>query len=147
MRSLLIAFLVVLSLSACQIPGGNMVAGNGSPGTSVAPRVASAVAGDLSGHVAERIRPSPSIAIVVLAEDREFATAMEAALKGWGYVVVRGGPTPPDKTAVELKGSIDSSDGQISASISTASLGLARTYRPSNEGAMPTGPLVITQRN
>ena len=77
----------------------------------------------------------------------EFATALEAALKGWGYTVVTDGKVAKDVKPVELAYAIDGFDGQVLARLSTPSIVLGRAYTTTAAGATPASPLSIIQRN
>jgi hypothetical protein len=76
----------------------------------------------------------------------DFAVALEAAMKGWGYTVVTD-TGAKDGKAVELSYSLQGMDGQLLARVSTSAIALGRAYTASSTGAVPASPLSIMQRN
>jgi hypothetical protein len=80
----------------------------------------------------------------------EFAVALEAALKGWGFSIVTDEKNPAAKNAakpVELAYSIVAVDGQVLARLSTDTMELGRAYSLSNGVATPASPLSLMKRN
>ena len=109
---------------------------------------ASAIAGDMASRLAEQIGPARAATTIKLEKDTsEFATALEAALKGWGYTVVTDGKTAKDVKVVELAYAIEGFDGQVLVRVSMHSITLGRAYTPTAAGATPASPLSIMQRN
>ena len=142
MRSLGFLLWIALVLSGCQ------TAEDGSaftPAPIASGPVASAIAGDLSSRLAEQVPPAATT-LRLKSDQSEFAIALEAALKGWGYSVITDPTTKADK-AVELDYSIQGADGQLMAQVSTPSIALGRVYLASATGATPTSPLSILHRN
>jgi hypothetical protein len=119
----------------------------GSTPLTVTGSVASAIAGDMASRLAEQIGPSGTTSIRMRKDDTEYATALEAALKGWGYVVTTDGKTAKDHKSVEIHYSLNSFDGQLFAHLDTPSIALGRTYNVVGAGAVPSSPLSIMQRN
>ena len=83
-------------------------------------------------------------------DSTEFATALEAALKGWGYTVIsteKEGPAKEAAKSVELAYALIDIDGQVLARLSTETLELGRAYTISSAGATPASPLSLMKRN
>ncbi|MGI2036159.1 conjugal transfer protein TrbH [Rhizobium panacihumi] len=148
MRSFPTAFIfIVLSLSACH------TSTEGLP-ESIAPSkitgpAASTIAGDMAARYAEQAG-STGATIRLRSEASDFAVALEAALKGWGYVVVTDDTqTNGQKNTerVELAYSLVSTDGQVLARLSTDTLEIGRAYSVSNDVATPASPLSLMKRN
>ena len=122
--------------------------------TSAAPAdvtgsAAGAIAGDMAGRFAEQAG-STSTPIKLHKDTTEFAVALEAALKGWGFVVVTDDKSASTKDApepVELAYSIAAVDGQVLARLSTDTMELGRAYSVSNGVATPASPLSLMKRN
>lgn len=148
MRRFLTALIfIALSLSACQTSPEGLT-------ESIAPSditgaAASTIAGDMAARFAEQAG-STGATIRLHSEASEFAVALEAALKGWGYVVVTDDtPTKGRKNTerVDLAYSLVSTDGQVLARLSTDTLELGRAYSVSNGVATPASPLSLMKRN
>ncbi|AGB73302.1 MULTISPECIES: conjugal transfer protein TrbH [Rhizobiaceae] len=131
-------------LSGCQTAEDGLTTGT-TPTTLTGP-AASAIAGDMASRLAEQIAPAGTTTIKMEKDSSDFATALEAALKGWGYTVVTDGKVGKDIKPVELAYSIDGVDGQILARLSTPSIALGRAYTATAAGAVPASPLSIMQR-
>ncbi|KQV28916.1 conjugal transfer protein TrbH [Rhizobium sp. Root1203] len=114
---------------------------------SVTGLAASAIAGDMASRFAEYVSASPTRTLKINKDTSEYAGALEAALKGWGYLVVTDRKTAEDPKPMELAWSIDNSDGQVLAQLATSSVTLARAYIPTTSGATPASPLSIMRRN
>ncbi|WOS67050.1 MULTISPECIES: conjugal transfer protein TrbH [Sinorhizobium] len=145
MRELQLTLIAATLLSGCQTPDKALTAGS-APVALSAP-IASAIAGDMASRLAEQIGPARTTTISMENDSSEFATALEAALKGWGYTVIIDGKTLKDVQPVELAYAIDGIDGQILARLTTPSVTLGRAYTPTAAGATPASPLSIVQRN
>ena len=101
----------------------------------------------IDDSIAEQIGPAGATTIMMNKDKSEFATALEAALKGWGYAVITDGKVGKDVKPVELAYSIDGADGQVLARLSTPSVALGRAYAATTAGAVPASPLSNMQRN
>lgn len=145
MRNLLALLFAGILLSACQTADETLATSSAPDAVSGA--AASAIAGEMASQLAEQIGPAGSTKIKMDKGTSEFAIALEAALKGWGYAVVTDGKPAKGVKPVELAYSIDGMDGQILAQLSTPSIALARAYTATPGGATPTSPLSIMQRN
>ncbi|MBY5868749.1 MULTISPECIES: conjugal transfer protein TrbH [Rhizobium] len=146
MLRLLAYFVVVALLSGCQTADDALT--TSSTPVAVTGPAASAIAGDMASRLAEQIGPAGATTTIKMETDTsEFATALQAALKGWGYTVVTNGKVTKDGKAVELAYAIDGFDGQVLARISTPAIALSRAYTPTAAGAVPASPLSIMQRN
>ncbi|MEH7846034.1 conjugal transfer protein TrbH [Rhizobium laguerreae] len=146
MRKLFAFFIAVALLSSCQTADDALTT-NSTPVAVTGP-VASAIAGDMASRLAEQIGPAGATTTIKMEKDTsEFAAALEAALKGWGYTVVTDGKVAKDVKPVELAYAIDGFDGQVLARLSTPSIALGRAYTPTAAGAAPASPLSIMQRN
>ncbi|MEB3046275.1 conjugal transfer protein TrbH [Rhizobium mulingense] len=145
MRMFLLLIIAAALLSGCQTADGGLT--SDSRPVPVTGPAASAVAGDMASRLAEQIGPAGTTTIKMEKDGSEFAAALEAALKGWGYTVVTDGKVGKDTKPVELAYSIDGNDGQVLARLSTPSLALGRAYTATAAGAVPASPLSIMQRN
>ncbi|URK86321.1 conjugal transfer protein TrbH (plasmid) [Rhizobium sp. RCAM05350] len=145
MQKLFAFFIVAALLSSCQTADDALT--TSSTPVAVTGPVASAIAGDMASRLAEQMGQAGATMIKMEKDTSEFATALEVALKGWGYTVVTDGKIAKDVKPFELSYSIGDFDGQILARLSTPSIALGRTYTPTAAGATPTSPLSIMQRN
>ncbi|WP_105441279.1 conjugal transfer protein TrbH [Neorhizobium sp. T25_13] len=146
MRKLLPHFVVAALLSSCQTPDDALT--TSSTPVAVTGPAASAIAGDMASRLAEQIGPAGATTTIKMEKHTsEFATALEAALKGWGYTVVTDGKVAKDSKPIELAYAIDGFDGQVLARLSTPTVALGRAYTPTAAGATPASPLSIMQRN
>ncbi|WP_028734336.1 conjugal transfer protein TrbH [Rhizobium leguminosarum] len=142
MRKLLAYFIAAALLSSCQT-ADNALTTSSTPVAVTGP-AAGAIAGDMASRLAEQIGPAGATTTIKMETDTsEFASALEAALKGWGYKVVTDGKVAKDIKPVELAYSIEGFDGQVLARVSTPSIALARAYKPTAAGATPASPLSI----
>ena len=143
----LLALLVAAALlSSCQTTDDALT--TSSTPVAITGPAASAIAGDMASRLAEQIGPAGATTTIKMDKDTsEFATALDAALKGWGYTVVTDGKIAKDVKPIELSYSIEGFDGQVLARLSTPSLALGRAYTPTTAGATPASPLSIMQRN
>ncbi len=101
--------LVVVLLSGCQTADDALT--TSSTPVAVTGPAASAIAGDMASRLAEQIGPAGVATIKMENDTSEFATALEAALKGWGYTVVTDGKVAKDVKPVELAYAIERFDG------------------------------------
>ncbi|MBY5571803.1 conjugal transfer protein TrbH [Rhizobium leguminosarum] len=146
MRKLFEFFIAAALLSGCQTADDALT--TSSNPVAVTGPAAGAIAGDMASRLAEQISPAGATTTIKMETDTsEFASALEAALKGWGYTVVRDGKVAKDIKPVELAYAIEGFDGQVLARVSTPSFALARAYTPTAAGATPASPLSIMQRN
>jgi len=143
MRSSYILLTVTLMTSGCQTVDDSF--SQDSTPVAISSGAASAIAGDLASRLAEQVPPATT-AIRMEPDKSDFAVALEAAMKGWGYTVVPDTGTK-DRKAVALSYSLQSMDGQLLAQVSTPALALGRAYTVSGTGAVPASPLSIMQRN
>jgi len=138
---------VLICLTGCQTPTDGLTT-SAAP-TDLSGPAASAIAGDLAGRFAEQAG-STATPIRLHRDSSDFAVALEAALKGWGYTVVtddKSAGTANATTPMELAYSLASSDGQVLARLSTDQLELGRAYTVSNGMAAPASPLSLMKRN
>jgi hypothetical protein len=142
MRSLNFLLGMALVLSGCQTAGDGLAT---TPAPIASGPAASAIAGDISSRLAEQVPPGTTT-LRIKPDHSEFAIALEAALKGWGYSVITDPAAKADK-AVELVYSVQGADGQLLAQVSTPSIALGRVYLASATGATPASPLSIMHRN
>ncbi len=146
MGKLLACLVVVALLSGCQTADDTLTIS--STPVAVTGPAASAIAGDMASRLAEQIGPAGAATTIKMEKDTsEFATALEAALKGWGYTVVSDGKVAKDIKPVELAYAIEGFEGQLLVRVSTPSIALGRAYTPTAAGATPVSPLSIKQRN
>ncbi|TCA69891.1 conjugal transfer protein TrbH [Rhizobium leguminosarum] len=146
MRKLLAFFIAAALLSSCQTADDALT--TSSTPVAVTGPAASAIAGDMASRLAEQIGPAGATTTIKMGTDTSvFASALEAALKGWGYTVVTDGKVAKDVKPVELAYAIEGFDGQVLVQVSTPSIALGRAYTPTAAGAAPASPLSIMQRN
>ncbi len=145
MRLFLPLIIAAALLSGCQTADDGLPPDSGP--VPVTGPAASAIAGDMASRLAEQIGPAGTTTIKMEKDNSEFAAALEAALKGWGYTVVTDGKVGKDAKPVELAYSIDGIDGQVLARLSTPAIALGRAYTTTAAGAVPASPLSIMQRN
>ena len=145
MRKTLAAIVITAFLSGCQTADEPLTT-NSTPIAVTGP-TASTIAGDMASRLAEQVGPAGTTILKMDKDTSEYATALEAALKGWGYTVIADGKVGKDQKPVEVAWSIDSFDGQVLARISTPAIALGRAYTATSVGATPASPLSIMQRN
>lgn len=145
MRKLLSLLLITALLSGCQRDDIGLTAS--STPMPVAGPAASAIAGDMASQLAEQIGPAGMTTIKMNKDTSEFAMALEAALKGWGYTVITDEKVGRDVKPIELAYSIDGIEDQVLARLSTPSIALSRAYTATSDGARPASPLSIMQRS
>lgn len=139
-------FVEVALLSGCQTADDTLT--TSSTPVAVTGPAAGAIAGDIASRLAEQIGPAGATTTIKMETNTsEFASALEAALKGWGYTVVTDGKVAKDVKPVELAYAIEGFDGQVLVQVSTTSIALGRAYTPTAAGAVPASPLSIMQRN
>ncbi|ANH09000.1 conjugal transfer protein TrbH [Shinella sp. HZN7] len=145
MRKLLVTVITATLISGCQTAEDGLT--TSSTPVAVTGPAASAIAGDMASRLAEQIGPAGATTLKMDKDSSDFATALEAALKGWGYTVITDGKVAKDVKPVELAYSVDGVDGQLLARLSTPSIALGRAYTATADGATPASPLSIMQRN
>ncbi|MBX4967777.1 conjugal transfer protein TrbH [Rhizobium binae] len=145
MRKLLLFVSTAALLAGCQT--AEDVLTTSSTAVAVTGPAASAIAGDMASRLTEQIGPASATSLKMDKDSSDFAAALEAALKGWGYTVITDGKVSTDIKPVELAYSIDRADGQMLARLSTPSVALGRAYSTSAAGATPASPLSILRRN
>lgn len=145
MRNALIVIPIATLLTGCQTADDALTT-NATP-VAVTGSAASAIAGDMASRLVEQIGPAGTTSIKIDRDQSEYAAALEAALKGWGYTVITDGKVAKGEKPVDLAYSIDSFDGQVLARLTTPSIALGRAYTPTSAGATPASPLSIMQRN
>lgn len=135
----------VLVLSGCQTVDDTLP--SSSTPIAVTGATASAIAGDMASRLAEQVGKAGVTTLKMEKDTSEYAAALEAALKGWGYTIIADGTVAKDQKPVEIVWSIDSFEGQVLARVSTADIALGRAYTATSAGATPASPLSIMQRN
>lgn len=145
MRKTLAAITITAILSGCQTADETLTIS--STPIAVTGATASAIAGDMASRLAEHVGPAGTTILKMDKDTSEYATALEAAMKGWGYTLVTDGKIGKDQKPVEVAWSIDSFDGQVLARVSTPVIALGRAYTTTSAGATPASPLTIMQRN
>jgi hypothetical protein len=145
MRKTLAAIIMTTVLSGCQTADETLTT-NSTP-IAVTGATASAIAGDMASRLAEQVGPAGTTTLKMDKDTSEYAAALEAALKGWGYTVIADGKVGKEQKPIEVAWSIDSFDGQILARVSTPAIALGRAYTATSSGATPASSLSIMQRN
>lgn len=147
MRLCLLPVVATILLSGCQTGTGALTT-SAAPSTVTGPS-ASAIAGDLAGRYAEQAG-STAAPIRLHKDTSDFSTALEAALKGWGFTVVtddKAGSAKDTAKPIELAYSLIDVDGQVLARLSSETIELGRAYSVSSGGATPASPLSLMKRN
>lgn len=132
-------------LTGCQT-GDDALTTNATP-AAVTGQAASAIAGDMAGRFAEQIGSPGTTTIFLDKDETEYAIALEAAFKGWGYTVTAESKAAKNQKTVELAYSIDAFEGQILARLTTPSIAIARAYTKTAAGATPASPLSVMRHN
>lgn len=145
MKKTIATIIVAFVLSGCQTADETLT--TSSTPIAVTGATASAIAGDMASRFAEQVAPAGTTTLKMDKDTSEYAAALEAALKGWGYTFIADGKVGKDQKPVEVVWSIDSFDGQVLARISTPAIALGRAYTATSVGATPASPLSIMQRN
>lgn len=137
-----LALLIAASaIAACQ--SADALTAAPTPVTLSGP-AAGAIAGDITSRLAEQV-PSAATPLLVKPDQGDFAVALSAALKGWGYHVTTA--ASPDAKPMRLDYALYDVDGQVFAQLDTPSIVVSRAYVASATGAAPASPLSIMQRN
>ncbi len=145
MNKTIAAIIITAVLSGCQTAFETLP--TSSTAISVTGTTASVIAGDMASRLAEQLGPAGTTTLKMEKDTSEYAAALEAALKGWGYAVVTDKKVSRDQKPVEFAWSIDSFDGQILAQVSTPTVAVGRVYTTTSSGATPASPLSVMQRN
>ncbi len=145
MNKTIVAIIITAVLSGCRTADETLP--TSSTPISVTGSTASLIAGDMASRLAEQLGPAGTTTLKMEKDTSEYAAALEAALKGWGYAVVTDKKVSKDQKPVEFAWSIDSFDGQILAQVSTPTVALGRVYTTTSSGATPASPLSVMQRN
>ena len=144
MRGIFSILLVAAVLAGCQGTKGGPGANRAPPELS-AP-AAGVIAGDMVSRLAEQVAPATTT-VNLDKDSSEFATALEAALKGWGYTVVTEQGRDKLANTVTLGYSIASFEDQILARLSTPALTFGRIYAVDPSGARPESPFTIQRQD
>lgn len=145
MRNLILSSFALAIVSGCQIDKG--LPDTGPVAAEITGPAASAIAGDIAGRLAEQAGDTSKAAIQVENGSSEFATVLEASLKGWGYTIVSGQVEGGQRAPIKLAYAIETIDGLVLASVSTPSIALGRAYQVNETGATPASPLSVIRRN
>ena len=145
MKKTIATVIITAILSGCQTADDTVT--TSSTPIAVTGATASAIAGDMASRLAEQVGPAGTTTLKMDKDTSEYAAALEAALRGWGYTVIADGKVGKDQKPVEIAWSVDSFDGQVLARVSTPAIALGRAYTATSAGATPASPLSIMQRN
>ncbi len=145
MNKSITAIIITAILSGCQTADETLT--TSSTPIAVTGATASAIAGDMASRLAEQVGPAGTTTLKMDEDTSEYAAALEAALKGWGYTVITDNKVGKEQKPVEIAWSVDSLDGQVLARVSTPAIALGRAYTATSAGATPASPLSIMQRN
>lgn len=145
MRSSILALVLLAALAGCQATDEALTT-DSTPSVILGP-AASAIAGDMASRLVEQMGPVAKATIKMDKDSSAFSTALEAALKGWGFAVITDGKVDKSVKPIELAYSIDSADGQILARLWTPSIAISRVYAPTAAGADPVSPLSKLEMN
>ncbi|MCW0983908.1 conjugal transfer protein TrbH [Agrobacterium sp. BT-220-3] len=145
MKKTIATVIITAILSGCQTADDTVT--TSSTPIAVTGATASAIAGDMASRLAEQVGPAGTTTLKMDKDTSEYAAALEAALRGWGYTVIADGKVGKDQKPVEIAWSVDSFDGQVLARVSTPAIALGRAYTATSAGATPASPLSVMQRN
>jgi hypothetical protein len=145
MRTAILSLVLAMALAGCQATDEALT--TESNALAITGPAASAIAGDMASRLAEVMGPAAKVPIKIDKDSSEFSTALEAALKGWGFAVITDGKVDKIVKPIELAYSIDSADGQILARLWTPSVAISRVYAPTAAGADPVSPLSKLEMN
>jgi hypothetical protein len=145
MRTAILSLVLAMALAGCQATDEALTTESNAP--AITGPAASAIAGDMASRLAEVMGPAAKVPIKMDKDSSEFSTALEAALKGWGFAVITDGKVDKTVKPIELAYSIDSADGQILARLWTPSVAISRVYAPTAAGADPVSPLSKLEMN
>jgi type IV secretion system protein TrbH len=145
MRKTFATVIITAVLSSCQTADETLT--TSSTPIAVTGATADAIAGDMASRLAEQVGPAGTTTLKLEKDTSAYWSALEAALKAWGYTVITDGKAGKDKKPVEVAWSIDSFDGQVLARVSTPAIALGRAYTATSAGATPASPLSIMERN
>ena len=145
MKKTIATVIITAILSGCQTADDTVT--TSSTPIAVTGATASAIAGAMASRLAEQVGPAGTTTLKMDKDTSEYAAALEAALRGWGYTVIADGKVGKDQKPVEIAWSVDSFDGQVLARVSTPAIALGRAYTATSAGATPASPLSVMQRN
>lgn len=145
MRSTILPLIFAIALTGCQATDEALT--TDSTPLVVSGPAASAIAGDMASRLAEQMGPVAKVPIKMDKDSSAFSTALEAALKGWGFAVITDGKVDKAVKPIELAYSIDSADSQILARLWTPSIAISRVYAPTAAGADPVSPVSKLEMN
>lgn len=145
MRAAILPLILAIALSGCQATDEALT--TDSTPSVISGSAASAIAGDMASRLAEQMGPVAKAPIKMDKDSSAFSTALEAALKGWGFAIITEGTDDKSVKPIELAYSIDSADGQILARLWTPSIAISRVYAPTAAGADPVSPLSKLEMN
>jgi hypothetical protein len=144
LRNFAAACAIAIFVSGCQSMGSEgLVSSSATP--EISGPAASAIAGDMVSRLAEQIGPGKAT-IALKTDTSPFGQALDAALKGWGYAVVKDQKTDGSATVIPLAYVILTVDGQVLARLSTNSVELGRAYSVTANGATPASALSLMRR-
>jgi hypothetical protein len=132
-------------LSGCQTTD-DVPPPSSMPATLTGP-TASAIAGDMASRLAEQVGTASTTTLKMAKDTSEYAAALEAALKGWGYTVVTDDTAGKNQKPIDVAWAIDSVDGRVLARLSTPMVTIGRAYATTTTGATPASPLSIIRKN
>ncbi|WP_025030803.1 conjugal transfer protein TrbH [Nitratireductor aquibiodomus] len=135
--------LVLAMLAACQTMSGPGLI-RSEVTAELTPESANAIAGDMVGRLAEQVGPGTTT-IELRGSETLFGSALEAALREWGYAVVTDQATE-EAVVAPLAYSIDPFEGGVLVRLSTLQVELTRMYTLNAAGATPASPLSVMQR-
>lgn len=145
MRAAILALILAIALVGCQATDEALT--TDFTAATISGPAASAIAGDMASRLAEQMGPVARVPIKMDKDSSAFSTALEAALKGWGFAVITNGKVDETVKATELAYSIDSADGKILARLWTPSIAISRVYAPTAAGADPVSALAKLEIN
>lgn len=148
-------FRYTLGVIMCLTVSGCQTAAPGSDASSAPVEIsgpaASAIAGDMAARFAEQAGGTKT-PLKLQPDASEYSIALESALKGWGYTVVREGAGPDSANAKAAKPTalsfgLSAANGQVLALISTDTFAMGRAYSVTNGTAAPSSPLSLMTFN
>jgi type IV secretion system protein TrbH len=130
-----ISAFMLAALTSCQ--SVELTQGQEDP-AEISPIAANAIASDMIGIFAEQ-NGSPKGTLMAMRPDdgSAYSAALARAMTRWGYTQTFSKADEKRERSVELRWSLDASDRQIFARLSSPSITVGRAYALTENGAAP----------
>lgn len=131
-----ISALMLAALTSCQ--SVELTQDQEDP-ADISPIAANAIASDMVGIFAEQSGSPKGTLLATRPDDGStYSAALATALTRWGYSQSANETDEKQERSIELRWSLDASEGQILARLSSPSITLGRAYALIANGAEPT---------